>query len=241
MSRPSPPRPLSGSGCAAWKATHKAPLVQAGKTIDVRQDNHLTGSQRGAGIGAERGGPRFLRFFTVRSCLQPGRCLNWRGVDWIPDTWYRDHMGGIGNPAWSTLRALLAENNLTVADLHEKLREQGFDVNKKSLYRLTTAHPVQKIDTAIARAICEALDVGLGDLIQFQRPKFELQRLDPKSEKELDRLMAKNNEGKLTEKERARFQTLLDEVQKITLYNSKMLVDQKRLRESKSAKVAVAR
>jgi hypothetical protein len=53
--------------------------------------------------------------------------------------------------------------------------------------------------------------------------------------------MDRNNEGKLTEKERARFQTLLDEVQKITLYNSKMLVDQKRLRESKSAKVAVAR
>ena len=149
-------------------------------------------------------------------------------------------MSGIGNPAWSTLRTLLAEKNLTVADLHEKLREQGFDVNKKSLYRLTTSHPVQKIDTAIARAICEALDVGLGDLIQFQRPRFELQHLDPRSEKELARLMDKNNEGELTEKERARFHTLLDEVQKITLYNSKMLVDQKRLRESKSAKVAVA-
>jgi hypothetical protein len=53
--------------------------------------------------------------------------------------------------------------------------------------------------------------------------------------------MDRNNEGKLTEKERARLQTLLDEVQKITLYNSKMLVDQKRLRQSKSAKVAVAR
>jgi len=44
----------------------------------------------------------------------------------------------------------------------------------------------------------------------------------------------------MAENERARFQTLLDELQKITLYNSKMLVDQKRLRESKSAKVAVA-
>jgi hypothetical protein len=39
--------------------------------------------------------------------------------------------------------------------------------------------------------------------------------------------MDKNNEGKLTEKEWARFRTLLDEAQKITLYNSKMLVDQK--------------
>src|SRR6202022_1418628 len=77
--------------------------------------------------------------------------------------------------------------------------------------------------------------------IQFQKPKFELQRLDRKSEKELDRLMDKNNEGKLTEKERARFKTLLDEVQRITLYNSKMLVDQKRRRESKHGKVVAAR
>lgn len=150
-------------------------------------------------------------------------------------------MSGIGNGAWSTLRTLLAEKNFTVADLHERLREQGFDVNKKSLYRLTTSRPVQKLDTAIARAICEALDVGLEDLIQFQKPKFELQRLDQKSEKELDRLMDKNNEGKLTEKERAQFKALLDEVQRITLYNSKMLVDRKRLRESKHGKVVAAR
>jgi hypothetical protein len=53
--------------------------------------------------------------------------------------------------------------------------------------------------------------------------------------------MDKNNEGKLTERERARFKTLLDEVQKITLYNSKMLVDQKRRRESKHGKVVAAR
>ena len=150
-------------------------------------------------------------------------------------------MSGSGSPAWSTLLTLLAEKNLTVVDLYEKLPERGFDVNKKSLYRLTASDPVQKIDTAIARAICESLDEGLGDLIQFQRPKFELRRLDPRSEKELASLMERNNEGKLTEKERARLQTLLDEAQKITLYNSKMLVDQKRIRKSKSAKVAVAR
>jgi hypothetical protein len=53
--------------------------------------------------------------------------------------------------------------------------------------------------------------------------------------------MEKNNEGKLTEKERAKYQALLDEVQKITLYNSKMLVDQKRLRESKHRKVVTPR
>ena len=70
-------------------------------------------------------------------------------------------MSGSESGAWSTLRTLLAEKNLTVVDLHERLREQGFDVNNKSLYRFTTSRPVQKIDTAIVRAICEALDVGL--------------------------------------------------------------------------------
>lgn len=150
-------------------------------------------------------------------------------------------MSGSEKGAWSTLRTLLAEKNLTVVDLHQMLRKQGFDVNKKSLYRLATSRPVQKLDTAIARAICEALDVRLEDLIQFQKPKFELQRLDRRSQEELDRLMDKNNEGKLTEKERARFKTLLDEVQKVTLYNSKMLVTQKRLRDSTHREVVAAR
>jgi DNA-binding Xre family transcriptional regulator len=150
-------------------------------------------------------------------------------------------MSGSEKGAWSTLRTLLAEKNLTVIDLHQMLRKQGFDVNKKSLYRLATSRPVQKLDTAIARAICEALDVRLEDLIQFQKPKFELQRLDRRSQEELDRLMDKNNEGKLTEKERARFKTLLDEVQKVTLYNSKMLVSQKRLRDSRHREAVAAR
>jgi DNA-binding Xre family transcriptional regulator len=123
-------------------------------------------------------------------------------------------MSGSDRQAWSTLRTLLAEKNLTVVDLHEKLREQGFEMNKKSLYRLAASHPIQKIDTAIARAVCEALNVGLEDLIQFQKPRLELQRLNRRSEKELDRLMDNNNEGKLTEKQRARLKTLLDEVEK---------------------------
>ncbi|PWT80579.1 MAG: hypothetical protein C5B58_11270 [Acidobacteria bacterium] len=69
-------------------------------------------------------------------------------------------------------------------------------------------------------------------LIQFQRPKFELKHLDAKSQKELDRLMDKNNGGELTKSEQARFKALLDEVQRISLHNSKALLNQNRLRES---------
>jgi DNA-binding Xre family transcriptional regulator len=150
-------------------------------------------------------------------------------------------MSGHNKGAWSTLPSLLAEKNLTVADLHQILRKRGFEVNKKSLYRLAASQPVQKLDATIVRAVCEALEVRLQDLIQFQKPKFELKRLDPKSQKELDRLMDKNNQGELTKTEQARFKALLDEAQRISLYNSKALLNQKRLRESTSREILAAR
>jgi DNA-binding Xre family transcriptional regulator len=150
-------------------------------------------------------------------------------------------MSGHDKGAWSTLPNLLAEKNLTVADLHQILRKRGFEVNKKSLYRLTASQPVQKLDATIVRAVCEALEVRLQDLIQFQKPKFELKHLDPKSQQEFDRLMDKNNEGQLTKNEQARFKALLDEAQRISLYNSKALLNQKRLRESTSREILAAR
>ena len=150
-------------------------------------------------------------------------------------------MSGSDKGAWSALPNLLAEKNLTVADLYQILQKRGFAVNKKSLYRLTASQPVQKVDTAIVRAVCEALDVRLQDLIQLQKPKFELKRLDPKSQQALDRLMDKNNEGELTKSEQARFKVLLDEAQRISLYNSKALLNQKRLRQSTSRDTLAAR
>ena len=150
-------------------------------------------------------------------------------------------MSGQDKGAWSTLANLLAEKNLTVADLHQILRERGVEVNKKSLYRLTASQPIQKLDTTIVRAVCEALEVRLQDLIQFQQPKFELKRLDPRSQRELDRLMDKNHEGELTQKEKTRFRALLDEIQRISLYNAKALLGQKRLREPMPREVVTAR
>jgi DNA-binding Xre family transcriptional regulator len=150
-------------------------------------------------------------------------------------------MSGHEKGAWSSLPNLLAEKNLTVADLHQILRKRGFEVNKKSLYRLAAPEPIQKLDTAIIRAICEALEVRLQDLIQFQKPKFELKRLEPRSQQELDRLMDKNNQGELTKTEQARFKALLDEVQRISLYNAKALLNQKRRRESASREMLAAR
>ena len=53
--------------------------------------------------------------------------------------------------------------------------------------------------------------------------------------------MDKNNEGELTQKEKTRFKALLDEVQKVSLYNAKALVSQKRLREPIPREIVTAR
>lgn len=50
--------------------------------------------------------------------------------------------------------------------------------------------------------------------------------------------MEKNNQTKLTPKERTRFEELLEQAQQITLYNSRVLIDQNRLRKSKQPAVA---
>jgi DNA-binding Xre family transcriptional regulator len=141
-------------------------------------------------------------------------------------------MRGKDRWAWSTLRTLLSERNLTVAALHEMLRFRGVPVNRKSLYRLASSQPVQKLDMAIVRGICEALEVHLEELIQFDKPKWELLRLDPRLQEELDNLIERNNAGTLTELEEARFNALLDAVRKITIKNSKMLSGETRQRSS---------
>lgn len=53
--------------------------------------------------------------------------------------------------------------------------------------------------------------------------------------------MDKNNQGELTKTEQARFKALLDEVQRISLYNAKALLNQKRRRESASRERLAAR
>jgi hypothetical protein len=51
----------------------------------------------------------------------------------------------------------------------------------------------------------------------------KLRRLDRRSEKEFDRLLDKNNEAKLTQKERTRLEELIHQVQEITFYNTRTI------------------
>lgn len=141
-------------------------------------------------------------------------------------------MKGSDRCAWSTLRALLAEKKLTVVNLHEILRVRGLAVNRKSLYRLASLRPVQKVDTAIVRGICEALDVRLEELIQFEKPRLELARLEPRLQEELDMLIEKNNDDRLTGDEETRFNTLVNAARRVMFKNLRVLSEQNRGRGS---------
>src|SRR5258708_12764221 len=103
-------------------------------------------------------------------------------------------MSGQDKGAWSTLPTLLAEKNLTVADLHQILRRRGFDGNKKSLYPLAASQPVQKLDTAIVLAVSEALEVRLQHLINFQNPNIESNHPYPQSHTQLHPLLTNTHQ-----------------------------------------------
>ncbi len=129
--------------------------------------------------------------------------------------------------AYSNLEFLLARRNLSVPALQRKLESAGVPVNIKSLYRLTEGSPLQKIDLRIAAAICQACGAEFSELISFEKPKAQLQRLDVRTQSRLDSLMAKNNEGQLTTAERKEFTELADQAHRISMQNARMLLSQR--------------
>jgi DNA-binding Xre family transcriptional regulator len=130
--------------------------------------------------------------------------------------------------AWSNLKLILAQRNLSVLDLHKKLQKRGVAVNVKSLYRLAEPEPLWKIDTRIVNAICQTFGLQLGDLVQLEKPTKQLQRMDAEKQERLEALMEKNNEGEPTRAERAELTRLVEESQRISLHNARVLVEQKR-------------
>jgi DNA-binding Xre family transcriptional regulator len=156
-------------------------------------------------------------------------------------------MNGNTPLAYSRLRSVLALKNMTVFQLHRMLEEMGFPVNIKSVYRLATDEPLQKVDLRIAGAICQACNIQLGELITFDKPRAQLRQLDTKSQRRLEELMTKNNEGKLTASERKEFAQLADKAHRISMENARVLLAERRRSErsrsrpaAKSRETAVA-
>jgi hypothetical protein len=144
--------------------------------------------------------------------------------------WYSCHLEGIAMmQAYSHLKRILEDQNMTVPELHRRMRRRGMHVNLKSLYRLSNdQETLQRLDLRLAGALCEFFTLPLADLIAFEPPRKKLQRLASAKQKRLDSLMAKNSEGELAPAERDELTALVREAEEIMVANARQLAGQRR-------------
>jgi hypothetical protein len=130
--------------------------------------------------------------------------------------------------AFSRLKRVLGEQELTVPELHRQIKQRGGRVNLKSLYRLSNdRQPLQRLDLRVAAVVCEVCRIPLSELIAFEAPRGKLRRLPAAKQKRLDTLMAGNNQGSLTEAERKELRTLVREAEEVMLDNARTLAGQR--------------
>jgi hypothetical protein len=130
--------------------------------------------------------------------------------------------------AYSRLKRLLKQQQLSVPELYRRIRGNGLRVNIKSLYRLSDEdQAVERLDMRVAGAICQVCAVPLTGWIVFEEDEERLRTLAAEKQKRLDTLMAKNNAGPLTATERNELQGLVCEAEEITLANARLLAAQR--------------
>jgi hypothetical protein len=130
--------------------------------------------------------------------------------------------------AFSRLKRVLDEQNMTVPELHRRMGERGLRINLKSLYRLNNdRQPLRRLDLGVAGAICQVFALPLSELIAFETTEKKLRRLPPAKQKRLDVLMAKSNDSKLTKVEKQELQALVREAEEIMLQNARQLARQR--------------
>lgn len=141
--------------------------------------------------------------------------------------------------AYSRLPSVLAKRRLKISELQKKLQAAGVKINQKSLYRLTSAAPLQRLDTRILAAICQTCAVGIQEVISFEAPGSVLLKLDKAEQKRLDEFMSKHREGKLTPDETREFDLLSEKAHDLTMTNARMLVAQRRALNAPAAATLV--
>ncbi len=141
--------------------------------------------------------------------------------------------------AFSRLKRLLGEQQITVLELYRRIQQQGVRVNLKSLYRLSNEQrPLQRLDLRVAGAICQVCEVPLTEWITFETGTDRLRRLSVGQQKRLDVLMARNNEGQLTEQEQEELRALVRAAEEITLSNARVLQAQREQLSTRSGEAA---
>lgn len=130
--------------------------------------------------------------------------------------------------AYSRLKQVLDERQMSVPELHRRIGKQGLRINLKSLYRLSYEHQLlERLDLRVAGAICQVCEVPLSDLITFEGSRRRLQRFSAVKQKRLDTLMTKNNEGQVTPEELEELRSLVREAEAMTLGNARALARQR--------------
>ena len=140
--------------------------------------------------------------------------------------------------AYSRLKWVLEQQGLNTADLVRRVAEQGDRINAKSLYRLADPEePLEKVDMHVIAAICQALHVGIGDLLTFDEPDI-IERFPNERQARMDSLMARLNhpEIALQPAEMHELQSLVEDAELIARGNANRLANRRRrlLRAGKS-------
>jgi len=147
----------------------------------------------------------------------------------FPFIWCTYHLGGQAIVhAFSRLKRVLDEQNMTVPELHRRLLQKGLRINVKSFYRLGNDRQLlQRLDLRVAGAIWQVFDLPLSELITFEEPRRKLRRLPVAKQKRLDALRTKNNYGTLTKAEGQELRSLVREAEEIMLDNARQLAEQR--------------
>ncbi len=124
--------------------------------------------------------------------------------------------------AYSRLSQMMQARHLTVKQLTRDLAKRGYRFDPKTIYRLASEKPLRTINTNVVRAVCETLHVDIGQLIVWEAPAPKLRRVDAKTQKRLDYLMARANEGELTKEEEKEMEERMADLENLSIENAKI-------------------
>ena len=133
--------------------------------------------------------------------------------------------------AYSRLKSVLEAKGWTAADLVRRIAEQGERVNAKSVYRLADpAETLEKVDMRVIAAVCQALDIGIADILTFEEPTI-FEQFNPTKQARMDELLYRHQSSSsvsLAQDELLELRKLVDEAEVVARGNARRLASRKR-------------
>jgi hypothetical protein len=144
---------------------------------------------------------------------------------------------------WSRLKTVLDRQGLSTADLVRRVSAQGNRVNAKSLYRLSDPQePLEKVDMRVIGAVCQAVGVGIDDILTFDEPTM-IEAFDAAKQVRMAALATQRSRRageSLTTAELSELQDLISEAEAVALGNARRLTKHGRLLRSAARRVSQA-